>query len=92
MTRDSEVLHKFTNINDITIDIIKGLSIDKGEIVFVYPCNLREKNTTLDICVESYIIRNNNYEQILESIHGCQCVKRHINMLKDLDLRSTHLL
>lgn len=83
----NNVLHKFENINDLSSDILQKLNMLKKEIVIVYPCNLRDKKKTLDICVESYIMRHYNLEHILEAIHGCYSVKRNVNLFLNEDLR-----
>lgn len=88
----NNVLHKFSSINQIDISVLENLNMSKGEIVLVYPCNLKDKNKTLEICVESYIIRNKNFQQIFESIHGCTTTKRAVGMLCDLDLRNCQVL
>ncbi|MGL5278504.1 MAG: hypothetical protein ACRC8M_05390 [Cetobacterium sp.] len=87
LDRENNVLHRFNNINDITLDTLKTLNKLKEEIVIVYPCNLRDRKTTLDVCVESYIIRHYNLETIFDAIHGCQCTKRNIKLLWNVDLR-----
>ncbi|MGL5623626.1 MAG: hypothetical protein ACRDDG_14685 [Cetobacterium sp.] len=87
LDRENNVLHRFENINDITLDTLKMLNKLKEEIVLVYPCNLRERKTTLDVCVESYIVRHYNLETIFHSIHGCECTKRNIKLLWNVDLR-----
>ena len=87
LDRENNVLHRFENINDITLDTLKKLDKLKEEIVVVYPCNLRDQKTTLDVCVESYIIRHYNLESIFDAIHGCQCTKRNIKLLWNIDLR-----
>ncbi|MGL4976835.1 MAG: hypothetical protein ACRC5G_02355 [Cetobacterium sp.] len=88
LDRENRVLHRFENINDITLDTIKKIGKLKEEIVIVYPCNLRERKTTLDVCVESYIIRHYNLETICDAIHGCECTKRNIKLLWNVDLRN----
>ncbi|WP_297407286.1 hypothetical protein [uncultured Cetobacterium sp.] len=86
------VLHRFSSINQIDTQLLESLNFHKGEIVLVYPCNLKDKNRTLEICVESYIVRNKNFQQIYDSIHGCPCTKRTVGMLCDLDLRNCQVL
>ncbi|MEG1978742.1 hypothetical protein [Cetobacterium sp.] len=92
LDNQNNVLHKFNSINDVTLEVLEGLNISKGEIVLVYPCNLRDKRKTLDICVESYIVRNHNFDRICEAIHGCPCTKRNITIHSDIDLRNCRVL
>ncbi|WP_297597165.1 hypothetical protein [uncultured Cetobacterium sp.] len=88
----NNILHKFNSINNVTLEVLEGLNVNKGEIVLIYPCNLRDMRKTLDICVESYIVRNSNFEKICEAIHGCPCTKRNILIHSNIDLRTCNVL
>ncbi|MGL5355707.1 MAG: hypothetical protein ACRDAQ_04035 [Cetobacterium sp.] len=88
LDRENNVLHKFENLADITLELLKSIGKLREEIVLVYPCNLREEKTTLDVCVESYVVRHYNLETICDSIHGCELVKKNIKLLWNVDLRN----
>lgn len=88
----NNILHKFSNINQINIKLLENLNMNKNEIVFIYPCDLKEKDRTLEVCIESYIIRNENFEHICSCINSCSCTKKAIKAFYDLDLRNIKYL
>lgn len=93
LDRDNKVLLKFNNVNDIDLNTLRKLKVDTGEIVVLYPCNIKDKERTLEVCVESYIIREGeNFERIFTALHSCSTTIRHINEFFDKNLKEIHLI
>lgn len=85
---NSNILHRFKEVSEIKRWFI---SESKGEIVIIYPCNLRDNCRTLDVCVESYIVRKNNCDMIYENILNNDYSRRNIGTYKEINLKESNL-
>lgn len=85
---NSNILFKFKEVNEIKKWVISEAN---GEIIVIYPCNLRDNFRTLDVCVESYLVRKNNYDMIYENILTNDHSRKNILNLKLIDLKDLNI-